>query len=182
MQNDLQERQASPPINGIDGQSSGPYNMDIIVEPPAESLPGAVLYPSLVVRIRRQQDTDDTTSFNELWASVFLTGENEAEVLAPPRTDLLAGMMVNSVRQVFGDEGETGYVTFPGLTIRQTGSYRIRICLIRMGTSQTTFDASSEGGVNVQMVHSQVIRVHSAAHPTEPCESSPPDVHLPANR
>lgn len=171
MQNGLQERLSSPQINGANEQSVGLYEMEVVVEPPAESRPGAALYPLIVVRVRRREGVNDAPDLSELWASVFVTCENGFEVLAPPRTDLLTGTLVNSVHQVFEEEGETGYVSFPGLTIRQPGSYRIRICLIRMEASRGSTNASFESGVNFQTAHSRVVRIHAAASAIEPCKS-----------
>ncbi|KAI9867979.1 MAG: hypothetical protein M1830_005735, partial [Pleopsidium flavum] len=78
--------------------------MDIVVEPPAESRPGAAFYPSIVARLRAREGVNQAPDLSEVWASVFVTCENGLEVLAPPRTDLLSGTLVNSVHQVLEEE------------------------------------------------------------------------------
>lgn len=52
-----------------------------------------------------------------------------------------------------------GYFSFPGLLIRQPGSYRLRISLIKMGAS----DSSSSGGSTISTVDSEAIRVERRA-------------------
>lgn len=52
-----------------------------------------------------------------------------------------------------------GYFSFPGLLIRQPGSYRLRISLIKMGAS----DSSSSGGTTISTVDSEAIRVERRA-------------------
>ncbi|MCJ1364674.1 hypothetical protein MMC16_003789 [Acarospora aff. strigata] len=163
MRSSFQERQTSPQINGEYEQNTGPYEMDIIVQPPAETQPGVALEPPIKARLRAREAVQNVPDMSSIWASVFLTREDGLEVLAPPRTDLLTGPLVNSVSQEAGSDGEVGYVSFPGLTIWQSGSYRLRICLIRMQLSQGASDAPFESGVNFQTIHSRVVHVHAHA-------------------
>ena len=140
--------------------------MEIIVEPPAEIQPGVMLDPPIVARLRARDGAEDTPDISGIWASVFLTSEDGVEVLAPPSRDLLRGALVNSVQQVVDEEGEKGYVSFPGLTIEQPGNYRLRICLIRMESSQSVSDVPYESGINFQTVHSRVVHVQAATRPS----------------
>lgn len=162
MQSPPQESLPSPQIDG-DEQRVGPYEMDIVVQPPAEIQPGVTLDPPIVARVRARRGAEDVPDISGIWASVFLTSEDGARVLAPPSRDLLRGALVNSVQPVVDEEGEKGYVSFPGLTIEQPGNYRLRICLIRMETRQSADDVPSESGINFQTVHSRVVRVQAAA-------------------
>lgn len=52
-----------------------------------------------------------------------------------------------------------GYFSFPGLLIRQPGSYRLRISLIKMGSSES----SNSGGSTISTVDSEAIRVERRA-------------------
>lgn len=57
-----------------------------------------------------------------------------------------------------------GYFSFPGLLIRQPGTYRLRISLIKMGAS----DSSSSGGQTIATVDSEAIRVERRATGSNP--------------
>ena len=162
MQSAPQGRLPSPQINGESEQGIGPFEMEIVVQPPAEIQPGVTLDPPIVAQLKVRDGAEDVPDISGIWASVFLTSEDGVQVLAPPSRDLLMGALVNSVQQVVDEEGERGYVSFPGLTILQPGSYRLRICLIRMETRQSASGIPYDSGINFQTVHSRVVRVQAA--------------------
>ena len=61
------------------------------------------------------------------------------------------------------DPRGVGYMRFPELVIRQPGTYRIRITLIRIRNSSSDPPAASAtGGVSVQAVDSNPIVVQAA--------------------
>lgn len=165
MQSPPQERLPLPQIDGEIAQELGPYEMEIVVQPPAEIQPGVTLDPPIVARLRARDGAEEVPDISGIWASVFLTSEDGVEVLAPPSRDLLRGALVNSVQQVVDEEGEKGYVSFPGLTISEPGTYRLRICLIRMETRQNVSSVPYESGINFQTVHSRVVRVQATTPP-----------------
>jgi len=165
MQSPPQESLPLPQTDGEIDQEPGPYEMEIVVQPPAEIQPGVTLDPPIMARLRAREGARDVPNISRIWASVFLTSEDGIEVLAPPSRDLLGGALVNSVQQVVDEEGEKGYVSFPGLTISQPGTYRLRICLIRMETRQNVSSVPYESGINFQTVHSRVVHVQAAAPP-----------------
>jgi hypothetical protein len=86
---------------------------------------------------------------------------------------LLAGRIFDSIHPFADDEADgsiasmemadpygVGYMRFPDLSIRQPGTYRIRITLIRIRNSASDPPVSSAGnGASVQVVDSNTITV-----------------------
>ncbi len=170
MQSLIPERPDSPEINGAFGQSIGPFRMELIAEPPAEVELGVIL-PPIVARLRPRQGIDGAPEFHQIMAWIILTTENGDDLPYPDQTDMLRGNSIASVSHQETEDEDTGYIRFEDLTIQHPGRYRLRICLVRMESSQDANRGLFEGGTNIQMIHSRVVHVRGEAHPIEPCRS-----------
>lgn len=174
---------ASNPVAEQEERTLGEYEMEIMVQPPTEACPDVLLYPPMVVRIHQRQQRGDgygptAEDSGRLWAFASLTNETGTMTLAPPRADLLRGSLVDSARPFARNEDEDedplaeasgdheadvpsgSYVIFPGLIIKEMGTYRIQITLGRMDldglsdSSSTTIASSS-----VAQVQSRPLRI-----------------------
>jgi hypothetical protein len=165
--------------------------MEFSVQPPEEARSGVVLSPPIVVKIRQRPSHENDDHGDEgadnsglLWASASLLDETGLAMLAPPRTDLFQGSLVDSARPFSGTpddvEGREGqprqsrrqaigrnnvpgasdsFVMFPNLTIRDTGIYRIQVTLSRMEKGGSTALSPVIGTVTVAKVQSRTIHV-----------------------
>ena len=152
--------------------------MDIIVQPPRTARVGQTMSGSIVVRLRTTNaDTNDAVadSTNLVAVAALVPGPNSAAPTDPNALNaLLAGRVFDSIHPFNDDEADgsiasmdmadpngVGYMRFPELVIRQAGTYRIRITLIRIRNSASDPPVTSAGnGVAVHIVDSNPIVVH----------------------
>lgn len=141
--------------NGVvNGES--PFNMNIAVQPPREAQPGALLHPPIVVLLdsQRPQDADDPN----VWGLVSVVSADGLQALSPPQADLLSGTLVDSIHAASVDGGSRvqRFLSFSNIRINREGSYRIRVCLVRMRSVQSE-------AINMESIMTQVIRIHGDA-------------------
>jgi len=133
--------------------------MDIVVQPPRSARAGQPLPGSIVVRLRTTNaDPEDAAAdFLNLYAVATLIPGNSAAPADPSVLNtLLAGRRFDSIHSFADDEADgsiasmdmadpngVGYFRFPDLIVRQPGTYRIRITLVRAANSATDTAASS---------------------------------------
>ncbi|KAL8933645.1 MAG: hypothetical protein Q9216_006273 [Gyalolechia sp. 2 TL-2023] len=153
----------------------GPYQINIIIEPPREARPGEVLIPPLALCLHARGDHREDESLVEdlssYWASVSLVSEDGLVALAPPSTTLISGILVDSVREAYQmeHEGEIGYFLFQNLSINQPGNFRFCISLMQMptGRHQTPNPSGnitpSFDVMNIGSTFTRVIRVYESA-------------------
>ena len=155
--------------------------MEIVVQPPAEAGTNTILFPPITIRLNLdgpQQGRGTTVEDpGRLWAFASLTDESGAEVIAPPRTDLLSGSLVDSAHHL-PDQGESNaehpdasaqqvqntprsgiFLIFPGLIIKELGNYRIQVTLGRMEGTGGVRPASLQGAFIMEKVQSRPIRI-----------------------
>jgi hypothetical protein len=150
------------------------YAMDIVVQPPQTARVGHTIPGSIIVRLRTTNtDPDDAiaNSSNLVALATLVPGPNSSSPTDPSvLSSLLAGRRFDSIHSFADDEADgsiasmdmagpqgVGYMRFPDLVIRQVGTYRIRITLVRMPTSNP-----SGSGVTIQIVDSNPIVVHGS--------------------
>ncbi|KAI4642535.1 uncharacterized protein J4E78_010218 [Alternaria triticimaculans] len=154
------------------------YAMDIVVQPPRTARVGQTLPGSIVVRLRTTNaDTDEAVadSTNLVAVAALVPGPNTpASVDTNALNALLTGRVFDSIHPFNDDEADgsiasmdmadphgVGYMRFPELVIRQAGTYRIRITLIRIRSSATDPPVTSAGnGLAVHVVDSNPIVVN----------------------
>ncbi|OCK85585.1 hypothetical protein K432DRAFT_256646, partial [Lepidopterella palustris CBS 459.81] len=146
------------------------YAMDVIVQPPSTVRLGIVLQPPVTVRLRSPpgdpaSDADIAETTN-LLAVATLTADSINDSTNPgDLSALLAGRRFDSIHPYpEDDEGPAdargvGYVSFPDLVIRQEGTYRIRVTLIRIRASVSGESVAAAGGSSVQVVESETVTV-----------------------
>lgn len=136
-----------------------PFNMNIAVQPPREAHPGVLLYPPIVVLLdsQRPQDADDPN----VWGLISVVSADGLQALSPPQADLLSGTLVDSIHTASVDGGSRvqRFLSFSNVRINREGSYRIRVCLVRMRSVQSE-------AVNMESLMTQVIRVRGDASAT----------------
>jgi|TARA_R110002003_G_scaffold104_25_gene8400 hypothetical protein len=153
--------------------------MDIVVQPPRSARVGQALSGSIVVRLRTTNaDPEDALadSANLVAVATLVPGNSTAPADPSILNALLVGRRFDSIHPFADDEADgsiasmeladpngVGYMRFPDLVIRQAGTYRIRITLIRIRNSASEPPVSSAGnGASVQVVDSNLIVVNSA--------------------
>ena len=158
------------------------YAMDIVLQPPATARAGQALNGSIIVRLRTTNTNPDEAIMDSsnLFAIASLVPGPGTTYSADPavlNTLLAGGRRFDSIRPFSDDAADgvigsmelddpqgVGYMMFPGLIIKQAGSYRIRIALVRSDPNYP----SPSGGVTVQVVDSNPIMVQGsgASSPT----------------
>jgi hypothetical protein len=150
--------------------------MDIVVQPPRSARVGQTLPGSMVVRLRTTNtDPEDAVadSANLVAVATLVPGNSTTPADPSVLRALLAGRIFDSIHPFADDEADgsiasmdmadphgVGYMRFPDLCIRQAGTYRIRITLIRIRNSASDPPVSSVGnGAAVQVVDSNIIVV-----------------------
>ncbi|KAI4674478.1 uncharacterized protein J4E88_008213 [Alternaria novae-zelandiae] len=146
--------------------------------PPRTARVGQTLPGSIVVRLRTTNaDTDEAVadSTNLVAVAALVPGPNTpASVDTNALNALLTGRVFDSIHPFNDDEADgsiasmdmadphgVGYMRFPELVIRQAGTYRIRITLIRIRSSATDPPVTSAGnGLAVHVVDSNPIVVN----------------------
>jgi hypothetical protein len=158
--------------------------MDVVLQPPATARAGQPLNGAIVVRLRTTNTDPDeaiTDSPNLVAVATLVPGPNSTGSTDPDvLNNLLAGRRFDSVHPFSDDAADgaigsmemdhpngVGYMMFPELVIRQAGSYRIRITLIRIRNSTSDPPvASASGGASVQVVDSNPITVQGSGPST----------------
>ncbi|KAF2469436.1 uncharacterized protein BDR25DRAFT_229088 [Lindgomyces ingoldianus] len=153
------------------------YAMDVVLQPPPTAWAGYELNRTIVVRLRTTNtDPNDALadSTNLVAVATLVPGPNSTGSRDPTvLNSLLAGRRCDSIHPFSDDEADgvaasldmdhprgVGYMVFPGLIIRQPGTYRIRITLIRIRSTSSDLPVSpSSGGASVQVVDSNPIVV-----------------------
>jgi hypothetical protein len=151
--------------------------MDVVLQPPQTARAGYPLAGSIIVRLRTTNtDPDDaiTDSTNLVAVATLVPGPNSTGSTDPGVLNtLLAGRRFDSIHPFSDDAADgsiasmemddgrgVGFMHFNELVIRQAGSYRIRITLVRIRNSPSEPPASSPaGGASVQIVDSNPILV-----------------------
>ena len=151
--------------------------MDVVLQPPPTARAGAPLTGSIVVRLRAlNADPDDAIadSSNLIAVASLVPGPNSHSSTDPMVLNtLLSGRRYDSIHPFSDDEADgsigsmeiddprgVGFMYFRELVIRQAGSYRIRITLLRIRNSSSDPPvASVSQGTSVQAVDSNPIIV-----------------------
>lgn len=157
--------------------------MDVVLQPPPTARAGYALTGSIIVRLRAlNTDPDDAIadSTNLVAVAQLIPGPNSTGSTDPVVLNtLLAGRRFDSIHPFSDDEADgsiasmemddprgVGFMVFRELVIRQAGTYRIRITLIRIRNSSSDPPvASVSGGASVQMVDSNPIVVQGNGAP-----------------
>lgn len=117
--------------------------MDMVIRPLIAIRPGVVMHPPIVVALKAGASRSERNlayrnvgDVSGIWAFISLVTEDRNQSLAPPRTDLLLGRTVDSIRPFF-DESDAenptvGYAVFADLAIAEPGRYCLKISLIDM--------------------------------------------------
>ncbi|KAI4155922.1 MAG: hypothetical protein LQ340_000648 [Diploschistes diacapsis] len=167
-----QEDNQVPALSGLNGENRRRFKMHVIIEPPQQVRPGRILNPPIVVRLDKTEAEDESvTDPSLLFAFISITSEDGSTSLAPPRDDLIAGNLSDSVHTLDSDsesdEEEVGFLSFPNLRIQDPGNYRLRVSLMKM---EVTDSSASTGAMNLQSTLSRVIHVNSEAEDLSPGE------------
>ncbi|EOA84656.1 uncharacterized protein SETTUDRAFT_163537 [Exserohilum turcica Et28A] len=160
------------------------YAMDIVVQPPRTAQVGQTISGSIIVRLRTTNaDTDDAVadSTNLVAVAALVPGTNSSDAQDPNTLNsMLGGRVFDSIHPFSDDEADgsiasmdmsdpngVGYMRFPELVIRQVGTYRIRITLIRIRNSASDPPVTSAGnGLAVHVVDSNPIIVNGGGQVT----------------
>ncbi|KAF2681499.1 hypothetical protein K458DRAFT_433654 [Lentithecium fluviatile CBS 122367] len=156
------------------------YAMDIIVQPPSSARAGYSMNGTIIVRLRTTNAHPDDAivdSGNLVAVASLVPGPNSSVSHDPNvLNSLLAGRYVDNIHPFSDDEADgsiasmelddprgVGYMRFSELVIRQAGTYRIRITLVRIRNSSSDPPVSSfAGGSSVQIVDSNPIVVQGS--------------------
>jgi len=150
--------------------------MDIVVQPPRSAHAGQTLDGTIIVRLRTTNaDPEDTAAdFANLYAVATLIPGNSAAPADPSFLNtILAGRRFESIHSFADDEADgsiasmdmadpngVGYFRFPDLIVRQPGTYRIRITLVRVPSSVSEAPVSpNSSGSFLHVVDSNPIMV-----------------------
>lgn len=154
--------------------------MDIIVQPPSVARAGYSINGTVIVLLRTTNPNPNEVigDASNLVATASLIPEPGSTASTDPNVlhQLLAGRRCEIIHTLADDEADgsiasmelndpraVGYMRFTDLAIRQAGTYRIRITLIRIRNSSSDPPvASVTGGVSVQIVDSNPIVVQAS--------------------
>ena len=117
--------------------------MHLAVAPPETIVAGAVLTLPVLVTFELSDTARGTIGedpasldFSSCWAFLSLVAEDRKSVLAPPRRDLLEGIIIDSIHQLDSpQEGSTqivGYAAFKDLKISEPGKYCFGVNVVDM--------------------------------------------------
>ncbi|KZM22310.1 hypothetical protein ST47_g6574 [Ascochyta rabiei] len=135
------------------------YAMDFIVQPPRSARVGHTIPGSIIVRLRTTNTYPDDAvvdSPNLMAVAALVPGPSSTASSDPNVLNtLLAGHRIDSIHPFADDEADgsiasmdmagsqgVGYMRFPDLAVRQAGTYRIRITLLRFGSAVQVVDSS----------------------------------------
>jgi hypothetical protein len=148
--------------------------MQVISQPAAKCGRRALLRPPLRVHLHLPDGGADgpapSVDLSTIWAVASLTDASGTTTLAPPRQNLLTGVLVDSVHssleadEAAGGAATTvadadGFVQFANLAILETGRYRIRVTLIKMQSSHSSAAATAHAGSSLQSIESDIIEI-----------------------
>ncbi|USP75058.1 hypothetical protein yc1106_02332 [Curvularia clavata] len=157
--------------------------MDIVVQPPRTAQVGQTMPGSIIVRLKTTNaDADDAIaeSANLVAVAALVPDSGSSDSPDPNALNtLLAGRIFDTIHPFSDDEADgciasmdmadpngVGYMRFPELVIRQVGTYRIRITLIRMANPSSDPPAASTGsGLAVHVVDSNPVVVVNSGGP-----------------
>ncbi|CAK4034868.1 Hypothetical predicted protein [Lecanosticta acicola] len=150
------------------------FELDVIGQPQRSIVFGATVETSVMVSLKcpspdavAQYSNMDTS---RLMAVVSLVADTRSGERMQLENGTLTGQkMFDSVHPIPESVADSlarsqacrlalGYVSFPSLLIRQPGTYRLRVTLIKMGSS-----SSSSGGASVACTDSESIKVERRA-------------------
>ncbi|KAF2843249.1 hypothetical protein M501DRAFT_1028062 [Patellaria atrata CBS 101060] len=167
--------------NGFSHEDTSRYIVDVIREPPETAQMGRPLANSITVRVRvthlladeddAEQDAGNILAFASLLATDAngrdqLTGNG---ILKPPHS------IVRSLQATADDDDEdydqsdsrtVGYASFPNLQIYQSGLFRLRISLRKIGQF-----GQANGALNLPYVDTKVINVENSPHRSSASEN-----------
>jgi hypothetical protein len=160
----------SQPPSVVSDEDPSNYAMDILVQPPRSAIAGRSLTPAVTVRLRSlREDLDrDDLDVAHLLAVASLTAESEGT----PDEQLqraLAGRRFDSVHPFTAEDANNyesagiGFMSFPDLVIREQGTYRIRITLIRVRNGAGDSSPVPVGGSSVQVIDSDPVTIEGEA-------------------
>ncbi|KAK8204893.1 hypothetical protein HDK77DRAFT_313992 [Phyllosticta capitalensis] len=119
-----------------DGYDASAFVMDVIDQPPSSVRLGQALRP-IQIRLRSRSNSAASIHDGHLVAFVSLITRGSDGSDAPVGSDVLRGRhgLASSI-QIADDNDDVGYASFSELSIRQEGTYRIRINLIKVDGGQ----------------------------------------------
>ena len=151
------------------------YAMDVVLQPPATAVAGQEL-GKVVVRLRTTDGSADdaladSTNLVAVATLTPVSGPTDPAVL----NTMLSGRRFNSIFLFSDEEADClpssidmddargiGYTEFPDLAIRQPGTWRICITLMRIRNMSSDPPASLSGGTSVHEIHSNPIVVQGS--------------------
>lgn len=133
--------------------------MDFIVQPPRTARVGHTIPGAIIVRLRTTNTDPDyavADSPNLMAVAALVPGPNSTAPSDPHvLNSMLAGQRIDSIHPFADDEADgsiasmdmagaegVGYMSFPNLVVHQTGSFRIRITLLRTGAAVQVVDSN----------------------------------------
>ncbi|CZT14907.1 uncharacterized protein RCC_12263 [Ramularia collo-cygni] len=162
---------STPSSSSNNNQERPSFELDIIGQPQRAIIFGTAVEASVMVSLKLPT-ADMAASYrnldtSRLLAVVSLVADSRSGERTVAECGTLTGQkMFDSVHPIPEEcvpslarsqpcRLAVGYFSFPGLLIRQPGSYRLRIALIKMGSSES----SSSGGSTISTIDSESIRV-----------------------
>lgn len=152
--------------------------MDIVVQPPRTAQVGQTLPGAIIVRLQTTNtDADDAIadSTNLVAVATLVPGSASSDSIdSNALNPMLAGRIFDTIHPFSDDEADgciasmdmadpngVGYMRFPELVIRQVGTYRIRITLIRIGSGSSDPPiAPASSGSAIHIVDSNPVVVN----------------------
>ncbi|KAI9772414.1 MAG: hypothetical protein M1840_000617 [Geoglossum simile] len=153
------------------------YEINIVVQPPATARSGAKLYPPItaLLQIRDSYSNEEIPSNGQLtsiWAIVSAVDKDNQH------RPVLMGTLLDSAHPFYDDsdgakaeEGASAlpskytlgsYLTFPDIFFTETGDFKIRIMLMKIGS-----DTTLEGASMLKDVFSHTVHIGDGAHSNE---------------
>ncbi|KAI7258773.1 hypothetical protein KC335_g12094 [Hortaea werneckii] len=145
------------------------FELDVIGQPPRGVVLGLTVECSVMISLRLPTPdrtiTADDIDTSRLFAVASLVADSRGGERVPLEAGIMTGQkMFDSVHSIPDECAERiasnqpcrlvlGYFSFPGLLIRQSGTYRIRTTLIK------TNEASQGGGSSIVAVDSEPVKI-----------------------
>lgn len=158
---------AVPQTTPIDRPLEQPrFTLEIVSTPAQPIVLGTPIDISAVVSFISSKSDAETVDPSPLLAVASLISENakgeriqlDPQSLSGPKViDNIHPLSASDVQammrsEVLANRSVLGYVSFPGLVIRQVGAYRIRITLLKMGDEVGNLAARSLLGIDSEVV------------------------------